>query len=118
MPVMAATAGAYFAMVNLLRTAGRPRMWPSWYLLIPVGCFTLALVLTAVPLFRKRDQGNPLGDHGRSRTVTGGELTGRSHLELDSTADDLIADTKVSGNAYVKGRHRPRGSNRKGTKDT
>ncbi len=49
----------------------------------------------------------PQEDRNRSRTLTGGELTGRTRLELDSTADDLITDTKFSDEAYVKGLHRP-----------
>lgn len=74
-PLMIATAGAYLTMLQIFAESGRGRMWPSWYVGIPVGLFVVALVLTVLPL-RKRPPDSTAGGPSPSQPPPAPPRTG------------------------------------------
>lgn len=64
-------------MLPILAESGRGRMWPSWYVAVPVGLFLLALFLTIVPIVRK-----PPDAHEPEPTRTGMKLRPGSTTKL------------------------------------
>lgn len=56
---MTAAAGGYLAMVSILADSRRDKMWPSWWLAVPVGLFAVAFLLMVIPVLRKRPPPDP-----------------------------------------------------------
>lgn len=51
--VLAMAATVYVGMLPLFAESGRPRMWPTWWVLLPVTVVVVATVLMLLPLRRR-----------------------------------------------------------------
>ena len=40
----------YLAMLAIFAEAGRPRMWPSWWVAVPLAALALTLLFMAIPI--------------------------------------------------------------------
>lgn len=58
-------ATVYLAMLQIFGETGRGRMWPSWYVAIPVGLFLVVVLLTVPPLRNRRSITLPQGPLAR-----------------------------------------------------